>query len=502
MSVGTGLIRDAIAGSIARHRERTALVSELVSLSYGALGQRILSVAQTLRTFLPAGARVGFCLSNRVEYVVQYAAVLESGGLPFLLDANFNVGEIQAISADCALDALVVDHESVHALQLCGVCDPICFDEGVVVVLLAGNVDPPYRPRSTTEVCRFTSGTTGRPKCLEFSGEAVHAAAVNWIEGTGMANGDRTLCLAALSNGLAFNTSLLSTLLVGGELHFLHGPPMTRRIARRIERDSISRLVGFPAVYRNFTVADAPLREDLSSLRHAISAGAPLSASTREAFHARYAVDISDYYGIAETGPCTFERDMKHGAGLGTPLPGAEIRIASPPNTAADTGEILIRTTSMTSGYLNYPDLLQERIDRDGFYRSGDRGQVVAGRLHLVGRTEDYINVAGRKIDATEIAAFVSSLPGVADAAVFPDEDLNQDTVVHLVVVATSADLGRSAILKACRARLAPWKAPGRISFVDAIPRNGIGKPRIALLRQQLKAGIEARNASPTAKER
>ncbi len=156
----------------------------------------------------------------------------------------------------------------------------------------------------------------------------------------------------------------------------------------------------------------------------------------------------------------------------------------------------------MTSGYLNYPGLIDERIDNDGFYRSGDRGQIVAGRLHLVGRTEDYINVAGRKIDATEIAALVSTLPEVADAAVFPDEDLNQDTVVHLVVVATSADLARSAILEACRARLAPWKTPGRISFVDAIPRSGIGKPKIALLRQQLKAGTEAQDALPAGKER
>lgn len=220
MSVRAGLVRDAIASSIVRHGERTALVSEVVSLSYGAFGQRILSVAKVLRTVLPAGARVGFCLSNRVEYVVQYAAVLECDGLPFLFDANFNVGEVQAIGADCALDALIVDHASVQALQLCGIRDPICFDEGVVVVLLAGNVDRPYRPRSTTEVCRFTSGTTGRPKCLEFSGEAVHAAAVNWIEGTGMTKGDRTLCLAALSNGLAFNTSLLSTLLVGGNFTF------------------------------------------------------------------------------------------------------------------------------------------------------------------------------------------------------------------------------------------------------------------------------------------
>ena len=83
--------------------------------------------------------------------------------------------------------------------------------------------ETPFAPRPATQVCRFTSGTTGRPKCLEFSGDAVVSAARNWVLGTGMTGEDRTLCLAALSNGLAFNTSLLSTFLAGGELHFLKG---------------------------------------------------------------------------------------------------------------------------------------------------------------------------------------------------------------------------------------------------------------------------------------
>jgi acyl-CoA synthetase (AMP-forming)/AMP-acid ligase II len=485
-----GLIREAMSEALARHAGRTAVVGA-ERLSYDELGERIRAAARTLRDLL--GERpwhLGFCLGNRPEYVVLYFATLYAGGLPLLLDASFNTGEIEAIRADCGLDALVVERVKAAGLAVPGKGEPVAFGDDVSLLPLERR-EPRFRPRPETEVCRFTSGTTGRPKCLEFSGHAVVSAARNWVLGTGMTEADRTLCLAALSNGLAFNTSLLSTFLAGGELHFLKGGPLTRPVARRIAESGITRLVAFPTLYRNFVADGGPERSAMASLRHAISAGAPLWPDVREEFRFRYGLDISDYYGIAETGPCTFERHADHHTGLGEPLPGAEIRIAEPAATE-EAGEVLVRTASMASGYLNHPGMFEARVDSEGFYHSGDRGRLVDGRLVLVGRTQDHINVAGRKIDPTEIVAVVSALAGVADAVAFPDEDLNREALVHLVVVAAPDPAGegitKAALVEACRSRLAPWKVPGRISFVPEIPRTGIGKPRIAVLREQLNA--------------
>jgi acyl-CoA synthetase (AMP-forming)/AMP-acid ligase II len=301
-----------------------------------------------------------------------------------------------------------------------------------------------------------------------------------------MTGDDRTLALAALSNGLAFNTSLLSTFLAGGQIHFLKGLPLTRPVARRIAESGITRLVAFPTLYRNFVAPGGPDASEMASLKHAISAGAPLWPDVREEFRNRYGLDISDYYGIAETGPVTFERDPNHHAGLGEPLPGVELRIASDDAGNDEPGEVLVRTESMASGYLNHPGLFEGRVDAEGFYHSGDRGRIVDRRLHLVGRTQDHINVAGRKIDPTEVVAVVTAMDGVLDAVAFPDEDLNRETLVHLVVVAPANGLTKAGVSEACRSRLAPWKVPGRVSFVDEIPRTAIGKPRIAMLREQL----------------
>jgi acyl-CoA synthetase (AMP-forming)/AMP-acid ligase II len=497
----SGCIQDAMSGCLDRHRGRRAVVGSAEALTYEELGERVRGVAAWLDANLsgksPSGKsaprHVGFCLGNRPEYVTLYFATLFAGDLPLLLDASFNTGEIAAIRSDCGLDALVIERAKAERLEIPAKADPVPLGgpsgDEVVLLPLPRLAAPRFQPRPATEVCRFTSGTTGRPKCLEFSGHAVVSAARNWVLGTAMTGEDRTLCLAALSNGLAFNTSLLSSFVAGGELHFLRGSPLTRPVARRIAESGITRLVAFPTLYRNFVAPGGPDRAAMASLRHAISAGAPLWPDVREEFRTLYGLDISDYYGIAETGPCTFERDAGHHTGLGQPLPGAEIRIGLPDEQ--ETGEVLVRTASMASGYLNHPGLFEERLDAEGFYHSGDRGRIVDGRLHLVGRTQDHINVAGRKIDPTEIVDVVMALPGVGDAVAFPDEDLNREALVHLVIAATGAGLTRAAVAAACHARLAPYKVPGRISFVAEIPRTGIGKPRIAMLREQLNAGIE-----------
>jgi acyl-coenzyme A synthetase/AMP-(fatty) acid ligase len=484
--VADGPIQDAMSQALRSGSHRTALVGGSERLSYSELDARIQAVSRLLHAQFREGRRhIGFCLANSTEYVIGYFGALYAGDIPFLLDANFNIGEVDAIRSDCGLDAMILEPAKVVALGLAGAADAVPLGPDAVLLPLTTGETPPFTPRVTTQACRFTSGTTGRPKCLEFRGEAVVAAARHWVSGTGMNADDRVLCLAALSNGLAFNTSLLSTFLAGGELHLFKGAPVTRSVARRICECGVTRLVAFPALYRHFAAAGGPDRTEMASLRCAISAGAPLWPDVREEFRSRYGLDISDYYGIAESGPCTFERDAGHHTGLGKPLPGVEIKIA-PGSGDAETGEVLVRTASMASGYLNYPELFTTRLDGDGFYHSGDRGRMIDRRLHLVGRTQDHINVAGRKIDPTEIVSLVTALDGVAEAVAFPDEDLNRETLVHLVVVPAGRALTREIVADACRARLAPYKVPGRISFVTEIPRNGIGKPRIATLREQL----------------
>lgn len=488
----TDPIRSALDGAFAAHGGRRALVSGTDAYSYRDLRGYVLAAARLLGSAWPDGPRrVGFHLANSADYVIFYFGTLYAGHLPFLLDAHFNAAELETIQQDCGLDACVI--EAAKAADFPLPAEEVRPLTEATLLSKLSHGEPPHAPRPDTRVLRFTSGTTGRVKCLEFSGAAVAAAARNWVAGTGLGARDRILCLAALSNGLAFNTSLLSAFLAGAELHLYRGTLLTRTVARLVRGNAITRLVAFPTLYRLLVEPGGPEGEAMASLDHAISAGAPLWSDVRAAFRDRYGLDVSDYYGIAETGPCTFERGGR-ATGLGEPLPGVELKIDA---DAGGTGEVLVKSESMTSGYLNHPGVFEARLDGDGFFRSGDVGRLEDGRLHLTGRTGVRINVGGREIDPAEVTQVVLGLGEVVDAVVFADRTRHRETVMHLAVVAAAPGLTREALVAACRSRLAAYKIPSRISIVEEIPRNGIGKPRIALIREAL-----AKKNSPTVDER
>ncbi|UED83202.1 class I adenylate-forming enzyme family protein [Streptomyces profundus] len=471
----------------AAHGERRAVVDAGTELTYAQLADRVRAHARVLDGQLgPQERRIALYAANSAEYLVSYYALLLTGRLPLLVDAQFGAAELAGIHSSCGVDAFLTDRpggfplpavvtglpDSPHALAR-----PDSTEAAAEAT--AGAAPEAPAPRADTGTCRFTSGTTGAPKCLEFSHHAVHRAAVNWVDGTGLDAGDRVLCLAAFTNGLAFNTSLLPVFLVGAELHLYRGLPTSGGVVRAVGRAAATRLVAFPLAYR--LLAEAPEADTgaFATVRLAVSAAAVLAPEVREGFEARYGVRVADYYGVAETGPCTFERDPDYREGLGTPLPGVSLRVVPRP-TGGD--EVRVRTESMASGYLNLPGGLAERVDAEGYYGTGDRGLLRDGRLFVTGRLGGPINLAGRKVDPEEIERVVRALEGVRDSVLLADRDAHGETVLHLVLAGAST-LTRAEVVDGCRQRLAPYKVPGRITFLESIPRSSAGKVRLSELR-------------------
>ncbi|MGW5652738.1 class I adenylate-forming enzyme family protein [Streptomyces humi] len=472
------LLADRFLRACAEHGDRLAVQDDRRSLTYHGLAEQVRKTARVLEETLTADRRrVAIHAHNSVDHVVAYYALLLAGRLPFLADAQFGPTELRHIADDCGIDAFLTDRPADFPL-------PARLRTVPGNRLALGLLDPGPaaggRPAShpATATCRFTSGTTGRPKCLEFSHTAVLSAARSWTEGTGLTADDRVLCLAAFSNGLAFNTSLLPVLLAGAQLHLYSGLPTSAGIRRAVTRSGATRLVAFPLVYR--LLAEAPQADPagFATVTRAFSAASALGSEVKKAFEQRYGVPIADYYGIAETGPCTYERDPAHPTGQGSALPGADLRLRARPS---GDPEILVRTASMATRYLNAPGLLEQRVDADGFYATGDTGRLGGGRLRITGRIAGPLNIAGRKIDPTEIEAVARRVPGVRDAVCFADRDARGEAVVHLVV-ATSRPSSRQEFLGICRSRLAAYKVPGRISFLRAIPRSSAGKVRLTEL--------------------
>ncbi|MFJ5934023.1 class I adenylate-forming enzyme family protein [Streptomyces sp. NPDC093071] len=445
------------------------------SIDYRALRERSLRAAEWLSgtRSVDGRPRIALAARNSTTWVTAYLGLLHAGAVPFLIDASAGDSELERICEDCSLDLVLHDRDT----------------PGDVIPVLPGLTATPRHAAERrhllhpdTEVCRFTSGTTGKPNCLEFSGRAVRAAAENWAAGTAMTADDRILCCAGLSNGLAFNTSLLSSFLVGAQLLLSHGLPTSGRIRRLTAQTRPTRLVAFPALYDSF-VRTGGDRTDFVSVRVAISSGAPLREDTKKQFTELTGVPMGNYYGVAEAGPLTYSTATS-AQSLGRPLPGVDIQIRE----AADVdGAVHVRSASMATRYLNAPGLLESRIDRGGHYSTGDRGRLEDGELVLTGRSNRMINVGGRKVDPVEVGDTVNAVPGVEQAVILEVSDQHGEPAVAAVLV-LGEGLDAGEVRLRIRDNLAPHKVPTLIRVVDAIPTTVIGKPVLHELRSLFDA--------------
>ncbi|MET0136719.1 MAG: AMP-binding protein, partial [Kibdelosporangium sp.] len=375
-----GLLTQVVAEQIAKHGDAVAVGGSRGHLTYSGLGELSAQLAVRLTELLAGDTRVGIYAGNSPDYIALYLAVLKTGAVPFLMDPAMGAVELAAIASSCGLQAVVRDRhlpEGVRSTQTDQV-GPFHLDR-----LVPGDA-PDLLP--TTEVCRFTSGSTGMPNCIEFSGTTVLNAARGWVQATSLEAGERILCFAGLFNGLAFNTSLLPAFLAGASLWLPSGLPTSGQVARFVDETGPTRLTGFPALYESLLRRETAI-PGLADLRVSLSSAAPLKLETLAALREKHSLVVSNYYGVAETGPLTFDPAPPLDNGLGYPLPGVEFAWRD-----ADTQVLSVRSPSMGSRYLNVPGGFEARLDEAGFYRTGDEGESRDGRIFLHGRWASAIN--------------------------------------------------------------------------------------------------------------
>jgi len=318
---------------------------------------------------------------------------------------------------------------------------------------------------------RFTSGTTGLPRCLGFTQTAMVNAGRGWREGARLTADDVVLCLATLNNGLAFNTSLLSVFTAGATLVLHTGRPIPSSVARSIRAARPSVLVAFPFAFDALVAGGY----ELGAVRLAVSSAAPLSGQTAQDWHKLTGARICDYYGLAEVGPVTFNDGAVAGS-VGVPLPGVEIATEPVGDGGPDgAGRVVVQTRSMALRYLDQAEpALAASLTAEGFLRTKDLGEVDAdGRLWLRGRLGQVVNVAGRKIDPTEVADVIRRLPGVADVVVRGEPSAEGELLAAYVEGGT---VDRRLVVEHCRAHLSVYKLPQRITILPAFPRTSTGK--------------------------
>jgi len=305
---------------------------------------------------------------------------------------------------------------------------------------------------------------------------------------------DRAVLLHALpiyhTHGLfvATNTVLMS----GAQMLFLQRPDMDAMF-RLMPQATV--MMGVPTFYTRL-LADARLTRDATQhMRLFVSGSAPLLSDTHREWNARTGHAILERYGMTETNMNTSNpyQGARVAGTVGPPLPGVEIRITDPetgrPLAQGEIGMIEVRGPNVFQGYWRMPEKTKAEFRADGFFITGDLGLIdINDYVAIVGRGKDLVISGGFNVYPKEVETEIDALPGVVESAVIgvahPDFG---EGVTAVVARKADAALTEAGVIGALKDRLAAYKLPKRVLFVDDLPRNAMGKVQKALLRETYK---------------
>jgi long-chain acyl-CoA synthetase len=239
--------------------------------------------------------------------------------------------------------------------------------------------------------------------------------------------------------------------------------------------------LGVPAVYMRF-LAQPECEKYFAKIRYYFTAAAPMPAEVARRWRERFGKIIHEGYGLTETSPFAshnHEFDYREES-VGTALDGVEIKVIDEQGhrlAPGTLGEIAIKGPNVMQGYFNRPEETAEVI-RDGWFLTGDIGKMDEdGYVYLVDRAKDMVNVSGYKVWPREVEEVLSGHESVSEAAVIGIADpTSGEAVKAFVVLKRGAQLTEREVIDFCRDRIAVYKAPHCVDFIEALPRNPSGK--------------------------
>jgi len=432
---------------------KTALQFEGRSWTYGDFWKGIQTQTQALE--IGKGDRVGYLGTNHPDMLVLLFALARLGGILVPLNWRLTEAERREILADCSPKLLF--EKSVFGVKTDQMPAGRYEDDLLIV---------------------YTSGTTGRPKGAVLAQSALLWNAFNSIHAHDLRQDDHVLTALPMFHVGGLNIQTLPALLAGATvtLHARFDPGLwLADVARR--RPTLSLLV--PAAMRAVVSHPDWPKADLSSLRLLSTGSMVVPDSLIRAFHER-GVAVGQIYGCTETAPIAtalLREDAGRKVGsAGRPALHCEVKL--------EDGEILVRGPNVMRGY--WPDF--SGLDAQGWFHTGDLARVDEdGCYWITGRSKDVIISGGENIHPAELENVLADCPAIAEAAVVGIADDKWGEAACACVVRKEGNvLDERQILALFENRLARYKHPRRVVFLDALPKNALGKVQKAELKRRL----------------
>ena len=479
--------------------DRTAVLDRGLGTTYRDLDSRATALADRLQG---AGHRRGDVIAslsgNSVDHIVLFFACAKAGLVLAPLSWRLSPKEL-ADQVDLVRPVLVVAESAYADLAQ----DTVALARRRVECAELGEVGLEQSiPRAGSAAARqpvldddplllvLTSGTSGRSKAVVLTHANCHWTNESLHRALSFSDTDVVLGVMPQYHVGGWNVQPLLILRVGGllvlERRFEPG-----RALRLIEEHGVSALMGVPTNYLQMAQHPEFLHTDLSTLRVAVTGGAPAPLALLRMWHDR-GVALTQGYGLSESGPnvtCLPAAESVAAAGsVGYPYPFVEVALRTDQGViehGAAEGEILVRGPQTMAGYLDDPEATSAAFI-EGWLRTGDRARRdSAGRLWIVDRIKDIFISGGESVAPVEIENALLEHPDIAEIAVagVPDDTWGERAVAWVVPRAGSG-LRAEDVIAFARGRLAGFKVPTRALLVDRIPRSGADKP----LRRQLVA--------------
>lgn len=469
-----------------------AFVQDDEAVTYAEVDRLVEEVAHGLRARgVAAGDRVAFLGLNSIELAVTLFATARLGAVFLPLNTRLAPPELTWILTDAEPALLIhaddfdeaVSSDAVAALGLPSHRFTAAGGRGL------DDLAAPAGERIDVEVglddvfmIQYTSGTSGRPKGVMLTHGNIAWNAFNLLVDVDVRSDEIALVTAPLFHTAALNQVLLPTFLKGGTSLIAARFDPAKAIAT-IERERVTLLFGVTSMFQALAQEPTWASADLDSLRSALSGGAPIPRTLLDTWQSR-GLHIIQGYGLTEASPGTTM--LRAGDGLdklgsaGTPCFFTDVRVVAPGNEAAtpgQAGEVHVSGPNVTPGYWHNGAATEAAFD-GSWLRTGDVAMLDDdGFLYVVDRVKDMYISGGENVYPAEVEQALYTHPDVAEAAVIGVPDERWGEVGRAVVVRRpDSALTESDLLEHLDGRLARYKIPKNVVFVDDIPHNASGK--------------------------
>ncbi|WP_405671711.1 4-coumarate--CoA ligase family protein [Streptomyces sp. NBC_01530] len=505
-------IHEAVLGRAAEFGDAPALIdgTDGTTLTYGQLDRFHRRIAAALAE---AGVRKGDVLAlhspNTVVFPTAFYAATRAGASVTTVHPLATAEEFGKQLRDSAARWIVTVSPLLETAQraaaLAGgveeifVCDSAPGHRSLIDMLASAAPEPAVGIDPVTDVAAlpYSSGTTGIPKGVMLTHRQIATNLAQLEPAMPAGPGDRILAVLPFFHIYGLTALMNAPLRQGATVVVLPRFELENFLAA-IQNHRITGLFVAPPIV--LALAKHPLvaQYDLSSLKHVVSAAAPLDATLAAACSRRLGLPpVGQAYGMTELSPGTHVVPLHAMAQappgtVGKLIAGTEMRIVSLDDPGKDLGigeggEILIRGPQIMKGYLGRPDATAAMIDEDGWLHTGDVGHVDSGGwLFVVDRVKELIKYKGFQVAPAELEALLLTHPDIADAAVIGVYNDDNNEVPHAYVVRRphAAGLSEGEVMMYVAERVAPYKRVRQVTFIDGVPRAASGK----ILRRELRA--------------